>query len=416
MRILHVNKFLYRRGGAEGYLLDLAALQRDAGHAVEFFGMDHPENLPMRYSRHFPAHVEYEPTPAAVSARLALAGRMLWCRSAQRGMAAVVDDFAPDVIHFHNIYHHLSPSVIRAATASGATLVMTLHDYKLVCPTYRFLDQGAICTACVHGGLRQAPLRRCKDGSLAASALAAFEVGAHRLAGAYAPLDALVCPSRFLHGQLTAAGIHRDRLVHVDNFTSVDVPQRAGAGEGIVYAGRLSPEKGIDVLIRALARLPDARLDIAGDGSSRAALVDLADAAAPGRIRFHGRLDTDRLRLLLAGARVSVLPARWLENQPLAVLESFAAGVPVVASALGGIPELIEPGPCGALVPPQDPAALAAALGDYLADPDRARVHGHAARARVLAQHAPAAHLRAITALYGDIRATRSPAAVETPA
>lgn len=408
MRVLHVNKFLYRRGGAEGYLLDLADLQRAAGHEVEFFGMDHPENLPMRYARHFPSHVEYEPTPPGLRDRVALAGRMLWCRSAEQGMAAVVADFAPDVVHFHNIYHHLSPSVIRPAARSGAALVMTLHDYKLACPTYRFLDQGRICTACVRGGLRQAPRRRCKDGSLAASTLAAGEVGLHRLLGSYAALDALVCPSRFLREQMHAAGVLRDRLVQVDNFTTLAVPQRAGAGEGIVYAGRLSPEKGVDVLIRALRRLPTARLDIAGDGPSRAGLTELAEGTAPGRVRFHGRLDTAGLRGLLAGARVSALPARWLENQPLAVLESFAAGVPVVASRLGGIPELIESGPCGRVVPPDDPAALAAALASYLDDPAAAQAHGRAARERVVARHAPSAHLEAIAAVYGDIRAARA--------
>ena len=160
--------------------------------------------------------------------------------------------------------------------------------------------------------------------------------------------------------RLAEGGIATDRLVHLLNGTPVDVPVRIGAGAGILSAGRLAPEKGVDVLIHAVAVLPQARLEIAGDGPDRAALTSLAARVAPGRVTFHGRLDSAALQELTARARVTALPARWLENQPLAVLESYAAQVPVVASALGGIPELVD-ATSGTGVPPTDPAALAAA-------------------------------------------------------
>src|SRR5436305_2494178 len=108
MRILHVNKFLYRRGGAEGYMEDVAALQQAAGHQVAFFGMDHPENDPMEFAPHFPSFVELEPPPSGIVGTVKGMGRMLWSTSARRGIAAVLDEFAPDMVHFHNIYHQLS--------------------------------------------------------------------------------------------------------------------------------------------------------------------------------------------------------------------------------------------------------------------------------------------------------------------
>jgi hypothetical protein len=128
VRILHVNKFLYRRGGAEGYLLDLAGLQVAAGHEVEFFGMRHPQNPAYRYEHLFPGHVELEPPPPG-PARVAAAARMLWSPAARRGMDAVVRAFQPDVVHLHNIYHQLSPSVLRPLAELGVPAVMTLHDY-----------------------------------------------------------------------------------------------------------------------------------------------------------------------------------------------------------------------------------------------------------------------------------------------
>src|SRR5262245_21492724 len=117
MRILHVNKFLYRRGGAEAYMQDLAALQAAAGHDVEFFGMTHPENDRCTYERFFPSYIELEPPPPALGAKLRAAARMVWSRESQRGMAETLDAYRPDVVHLHNVYHQLSPSVLQPVKA-----------------------------------------------------------------------------------------------------------------------------------------------------------------------------------------------------------------------------------------------------------------------------------------------------------
>ena len=404
MRILQVNKFLYRRGGAEGYLLDLAEQQRAAGHEVEYFGMAHPDNLPMRYAAHFPTHVEFEPPPPDPRGRAELVGRMLWSRQAYRGIGAVIADFAPDVVHMHNIYHQLSPSMIRASVKAGVPVVMTLHDYKLACPTYQFLDQGVICTACVGGSLTSAVKRRCKDGSLAASTIAAVEVGAHRLLKSYDPVATFVCPSAFLRDQMVAAGLHPGKMVHLDNFTDTQVPVRDAAGSGVLFAGRLSREKGVDVLIEAAGVLATdvsgVLVDIVGDGPERGELEHLAQRVALGAVRFHGRVSAQDVRAHLRAARVSAVPSRWYENQPLSVLEAFASGVPVVGSALGGLTDLITPSVDGALVPAEDALALAAALRPYLADAELSLRQGAAARERALARHEPVAHAARIEEIY----------------
>lgn len=407
MRILHVNKFLYRRGGAEGYLLDLAALQRQAGHEVELFGMQHPDNEPQRFEEHFPTEKEFEPAPPAARDRLALVGRLAWSTSAAKGMSQVLDAFKPDVVHAHNIYHQLSPSVLRPAAERNIPVVMTLHDYKLVCPTYQFLDRGELCTACVTGGPMQAVRRRCKDGSLAASGAAALEVWAHRKTGAYSPVSRFICPSQFLAEQVRLAGVFPERLTVIDNFTQTSgIAPADSAGQDLVYFGRLSHEKGVDTLINAVAKMASGNssqpvtLHIAGDGPERASLQTLAARVAPDQVRFHGRLARTELVELVRGALVSVVPSRWYENQPLSVLESFACGVPVVGTRLGGLPDLISDGETGRLVPHDDPAALATALSELVDHPSEAHRMGQAARVLAERRFSPETHMEAVDKAY----------------
>lgn len=408
MRILHVNKFLHRRGGAEGYLLDLAALQRRSGDEVAFFGMDHPENDQECAGTPAP-YAEFDPPPGGARAKAVLAGRMIWSRSAARGMEQALAEFRPDVVHAHNIYHQLSPSVVHAAARRGVPVVMTLHDYKLACPTYQLLDDGRPCTACIGGGLWQAARRGCRDGSRAASAVAAVEVGLHRRLGAYDGVRCLIAPSRFLADTMAAAGVYPDRLRVLANFTDLDVPVRSGPATGaVVYAGRLSAEKGVDTLLRAIGLVarelgpaPEVLLDVAGDGPDRSALEALALEVAPGRVRFHGRLPRAELTTVVADATVSAVPSRWHENQPLAVLESFALGVPVVTTDLGGLPELVDES-TGWVRAADDVAGLAEALVEALRDPAAARCRGRRAREIAERRHDPGRHLAGVRDIYEE--------------
>jgi glycosyltransferase involved in cell wall biosynthesis len=411
MRILHVNKFLHRKGGAEGYMLDLADLQRQHGHEVAFYGMDHPNND--QVSAGTPAsYAEFEPAPDGVTAKVALAGRMIWSRQAAKGMDEAIAAFRPDVVHAHNIYHQLSPSVVHAAARRDVPVVLTMHDYKLACPTYKFLDHGKPCTACVTKGPWEAARRGC-NGSRAGSTVAAIEVSLHRRFGAYDGVRRFISPSRFLAEQMTAAGIYPDRIRVQSNFTDIDLePRTAEATGAAVFAGRLSSEKGVDTLVRAIGRAAGALedrdgvlLDVAGDGPERDELEALAETVAPGRVRFHGHMARADLQDLIRSAAVSVVPSRWHENQPLAVLESFALGVPVLGTDLGGLPEMVDD-ETGWVVPANDDEAMSAALVRALSDPWGTHQRGVNARERVEERHAPSTHLAAIEAIYEEAGVT----------
>jgi glycosyltransferase involved in cell wall biosynthesis len=404
MKILHVNKFLYRRGGAEAYMLDLALLQQERGHEVEYFGMQYPENEPHRFEGLFPSRVDFDPPPASLREKVSGAGRLLWSPSAARGMEAILEAFQPDLVHLHNIYHQLSPSVLRPIGAAGIPAVMTLHDYKLACPTYRFLDHGKICEACLPHRFWSPLIRRCNAGSFSASALNGLEMTVHTAAGLYGHVHRFACPSRFLAKKMREGRVYPERLRWIPNFVDVEaIRPKDAPGGSVVCAGRLSDEKGVDILIRAAAGYPRLRIDIAGEGPAREELERLASAIGVAeRVRFHGRLPASELQALLRTASVMALPSRWYENMPLAVLEAFAAGLPVVASNLGGLPELVEQDVDGHVVPAEDPEALGDALDSLVGDPDRAFSMGRAGRVKAEVSFGPGPHLERLDAIYGE--------------
>jgi glycosyltransferase involved in cell wall biosynthesis len=417
LRILHVNKFLYRRGGAEAYMEDAAALAREAGHEVGFFGMQHPENTHNELARHFPPYIEFDDPPAGRLEQARTAARMVWSVSALRGMQGAVAEFQPDVVHLHNIYHHLSPSILRPLARLGIPAVMTLHDYKLACPSYLFMDKGQPCEACLGGKFGQAIRRRCKGGSLASSALLAGELAIHTQLGAYSPVDVFICPSRFILGKMQAAGVFPDRLRLLHHF----VDASSGSGPAVrrphgpvLFVGRLSQEKGPDLLVDAASRVPAGhQIVIAGDGPMREQLEQRAEQVAPGRVTFLGRVSKQRVTELMSEAAALVAPSRCYENQPLGVLEALAAGVPVVGAALGGIAEIVDDGVFGSLFPAGDAAALGAALAGLLEDPDRAARMGRLGREAVTADYSAQVHLQGLERLYAEASARHGASLVE---
>jgi glycosyltransferase involved in cell wall biosynthesis len=283
------------------------------------------------------------------------------------------------VAHLHNIYHHLSPSLLPVLRRHGVPTVMTLHDLRLLCPAIHMLRDGEVCERCRGGRYHQAVLGRCVKDSRAASLLAAVETAHQRGRRLYEDtVGTFLCPSRFYADKYAAWGFPPDKLRHLPNFVDLDFwhPDRlpdAPVRDACVYFGRISREKGLRVLLDAQALWeqghadgsiaePPLRLLIAGDGPclgnlrARLALLQLET------VEVLGPLDVAGLRRILARARCSVLPSTWYENGPMAALESLACGVPLVGTDLGGTPEMIEDGVSGVVVPAGDETALLAGL------------------------------------------------------
>ncbi len=243
---------------------------------------------------------------------------------------------------------------------------MTLHDYKLACPSYQMLDHGQLCDACVEGSRLSPVRRRCKSGSLGASALLAFESAVHHRLGAYDPVDVFISPSRFLADVMRRAGIAPERLNVINHFVEMpDSTGQAAERDGFIVAGG-SPTRRASTPSSGRWRCmdPAVTLHVAGDGPERSALEDLAADVAPGRVVFHGRLEKAALQELVGSCTAAVVPSRWHENQPMAILESYAAQVPVVVTNLGGMPELVHDGIDGLVVPHEGPRCAGEGPGD----------------------------------------------------
>ena len=396
-----VHSFHHPRGGDTTYGRALTGWLQARGHEVAPLAARHPDNEPSAWETRWPSWVD--PLHArGLLDRGHMALRMAWSRQAARATADLVASWRPDIAHVQHLHHHLSPSVLQALHRAGVPVVWTVHDYELICPSGLLWVAGAACERCRGHHYQQAVLHRCKWGQTLPSVAVALEKELHHRIGTWQLVDRYLCPSRYLADTLVRFGLPQDRVMHLPNALD-RLPEDAAArvdepGEGWLYAGRLTEEKGPQVALQAARRLPHHRLLVVGSGPFEAVLRDKARDLP--WVRFLGQLPRAELARLLPTVRAVAVPSLWPENLPYAVLEAQAAGRAVVASAVGGIPEQIDDGVDGRLVPPGDPAALARALAPLLSDADTARALGRAGRARVARDYAPQPHVERIEEVY----------------
>lgn len=309
-------------------------------------------------------------------------------------VAAAVRRSGARVVHAHNVHPTLGWRALAAARAAGAPVVLHLHNYRLVCAVGTCFTQGAECTRCHGRDTRPGVRRRCRGNPVEVAVYGAgLALWQRRLVE---QADAFVVPSAFARDRLHALGAPLGEHVHVVGHVVRDWVERSTAGDGAyaLIAARLMQEKGVDVAIEACAAA-GVPLVVAGDGPDRTALE--AQAAASGaEVTFTGAVDAARLAELRAGAGLALVPSRFAETFGLAAAEAMGAGLPVVASRVGALPELVEP---DGLVAPGDPAALAAAI--------RVRFADAAAGARALEQArtalAPGPVATALKRLYAEL-------------
>ena len=402
MRILLVNKYNYLYGGTERYLFNLKRLLESKGHTVAVFAMQHPANRPATYAPCFVPRVDFRALTLLDYPSLPL--RVIWFPLAARRIARVLDDFYPDLVHLSNIYHQLSPSILVPIHRRNIPIVHTLHDYKLICPNYLLYTRGAPCTRCKSGNYFQAVRHRCLHGSLAWSTLAAVEMTLHKAWHVYERhVASFITPSAFLKDTAQSFGIPAKQILHIPHplYPQEHAVSQSDGGY-LAYIGRLSHEKGLPTLLRAMRQLPQAQLLIVGEGEGamRPALERKVAEWKLTNVQFAGYLTGQALDDALASARFTVLPSEWYENFPFSILESLAAGKPVVASRIGGIPELIDDGQNGLLFSPGAESELADCLRHLWNNPEETRRMGLNGRHKVLTLYSPENHYRQLEPLY----------------
>lgn len=408
MRILMVHSFHHARGGDTTYTRALTRGLIERGHDVSPLAMRHPDNDPSTWEARFPRWVTPR-TAQRLSDRTVQALSCVWSAEAAWSARGIARDLHPDVVHVQHLHRHLTPSILPPLRKAGAAIVWTVHDYELICPSGLLFTQGAPCERCRGHHYTQAIRHRCKWGELGPSVGVAVEKAIHRLAGVWDLVDRFLCPSRALADAMIRFGVPHQRVEHLPNPVAAPMHPAAmptSATAGWMVAGRLTEEKGVHVAIEAASRLPEHPLRICGDGPWRTQLERRA-ADIPW-VQFLGHQPQDEMAHRLNEARVVAVPSIWPENFPFAVSEAQAMARPVVASAIGGVPEMITHGVDGMLVPPGDPDALAGAVHALLGDPGLAEALGRAGHSRVRRRLCPAEHLRVIEDHYFQARSFRA--------
>ena len=397
MKILLANKFFFRNGGSEVVMFQERDYLLASGHQVVDFSMRDERNLPSDYADQFIERQDYR--GGGKWSKLKSAASMIHSPEAVRRISALIQATRPDLVHCHNIYHQLTPSIIGAAKKLGIPVVLTLHDYKPVCPVYNRLSQGKPCSACIDGDFTQVMKRRCADGSLGKSALLYAEAAVQRMLGNYEQVDAFIAPSRFMQESIShRIPVEKVRLLY--NGMDTEGVHGTGADDGYaLYLGRLSAEKGVDTLLQAHASsLNGWKLVVAGTGPLEAELRLTYKHAS-----FIGHVTGDRLREVIDRASVVVVPSEWYENCPMSVLEAMAYGKPVVGSRMGGIPELVLDGETGFLFEAGSVDGLRACLDQLMQDGNLRRRLGANARQRVQADFSIDGHNTGLMDIYESI-------------
>jgi glycosyltransferase involved in cell wall biosynthesis len=403
-RLLSINNYYYRRGGSEAVYFEHNRLFENAGWEVVPFSIRNSLNLATPWSTHFVPDTESASSPIAKIRHAADAIYSLQAARRIRSLAALVK---PEIAHAHNIYHHLSPSVLVEMHRRHIPVVLTLHDLKLVCPAYKMHTQGAICEACRGGALRNVIKNRCIKDSTAMSALVWLESTVHRSLDLYArSVSRFVVPSRFFESKLSEWGVDTRKFAYIPNSIDVDAFEPVGSyGDPFVYLGRLVSEKGVATLIRAAAKA-QVRLRIIGTGPEEAALQRLAGELG-GQVEFTGYLGGAALRAALSSARAVVVPSEWYENAPISVMEASALARPIIGANIGGIPELIIAGETGYVFKSGDVDSLVEVLREVQALPTaRLQSLGAAGREWMRTEFAPSSYRDRMLKLYEDIGVT----------
>jgi glycosyltransferase involved in cell wall biosynthesis len=397
VKILLANKFFFRNGGSEVVLFQERDFLLHAGHEVVDFSMQDGRNIESPYAAHFANRQDYR--RGGKFGKIQSAISLVHSPEAVRKIEMLIEKTRPDIVHCHNIYHQLTPSIIGAAKKLGVPVVLTLHDYKLVCPTYVRLRDGRGCSDCLGGDFFNVVKHRCADGSLGKSTLLYAEAMIQKYLGNYEKVDVMIAPSRFMQEAIShriPAG--RTRLLY--NGVNTSTIRMSGADEGYaLYLGRLSSEKGVRTLLEAHATSDkNWPLVVAGTGPLEESLKRQYNKA-----KFIGHVSGAQLHEVIDRSAVVVVPSEWYENCPMSILEAMAYGKPVVGSRMGGIPELVVDGETGLLFDAGSVEQLQGQLNKLMLNFELRQSMAHRARLRAEQEFSLDKHNSGLMAIYESL-------------
>jgi glycosyltransferase involved in cell wall biosynthesis len=385
MKILIAHSFYRVSGGEDTYVR----------RQVELLGRDHSVSLIAERNEE-------------LGSGFRTTGRMLFSRAKKREVKAAIRDFDPDVVHVHNAYPAFGPAIHLAAHELGVPLVTTVHNFRMRCPNAYMFTEGQLCIRCEKGAYVNAVLHRCFPTKKQAAAYAGV-LWIHRfMLDLEKRVGTFVAPSRFMGDRLLAWGIAEERVRIIPHFIEPYPGASSLPGHHGIYVGRLSSEKGVDILLEALRLAGDPPFLIVGDGPFEQVLRTLAQKFGLRNTEFTGRMDHHQVEQTLKGSRFLVMPSLWHETFGLVALEAMALGRPLLVTRRGALPELVTSG-AGLLCEAGNPRDMATHITRLLQDDDLCSGMGAKGIALSLSEFHPSRHLdRLLTSYRAEVEPANS--------
>jgi glycosyltransferase involved in cell wall biosynthesis len=362
MKILFVNKFLYRNGGSETYIFKLGEYLKSQNHEIQYFGMEHERRCVGNNINAYTSSMDFH--KGGKLSKLHYPIKTIYSIESRKKIRLVLDDFQPDIIHLNNFNYQLTPSVIleidkyKKRTGRKVKIVFTAHDYQLVCPNHMMSNPQTHenCEKCLGGKFVSCVKGKCIHGSFLNSVIGSLEAYLWNMKGIYKSIDIMICCSQFVKSKLDSNPVFAKKTITLHNFIDDVLWTDTIKKDYVLYFGRYSEEKGIKTLLNVCKTLPDVNFIFAGTGPLKSEISHVPN------IKDVGFQNGKALETLIREARFSVYPSEWYENCPFSVMESQTYGTPVLGANIGGIPELIDAGRTGELFKSGDEANLKAAI------------------------------------------------------
>lgn len=371
MKILMVNKFLYPNGGSETYIFKLGEELVRKGHEVEYFGMEHEGRVVGNHAQSYTSGMDFH---TGKLQKLLYPFRIIYSVEARKKLRRVLEDFEPDVVHLNNFNFQLTPSIIYEIRSFDkkrgrkTALIYTAHDYQWVCPNHMFRipADGELCMRCSSGRYGYCARYKCIHNSRIKSILGSVEGSLYHRLKTYRMVDRIICPSEFMNQALSRSPQLGDKTVTMHNFLEKAPDRKEGVKKDyVLYLGRYAEEKGVRTLLEVCSQLRDIPFVFAGSGPLKEEISTLPN------IEDRGFVSGEELEQTIREARFMVFPSSWYENCPFSVMEAQMYGTPVLASDIGGTPELIREGATGELFPVGDVRQLRERLEELWRDRER---------------------------------------------
>jgi glycosyltransferase involved in cell wall biosynthesis len=384
MKILIVHNTYQQPGGEDTVFRQERDLLRRTGHEV------------VTYERS-----NFEVDSFSGLKRVVLIKEVIWNSTTRQDFKQVLRREKPDVVHVHNTFMRISPSIYGACQDAEIPVVQSLHNYRLLCPAANFFREGKVCEECLTDGLTRGISHACYRDSKVATATVAAMLTLHRGLGTWRKLvHTFVALSEFSRQRFIAGGLPAEKITVKPNFVDPDPGERTSEGDYAIFVGRLSEEKGLDTLLAAFEQTSQVPLIVVGDGPPLEGLKAQVERRRINNVSFRGRLPRHETWDALKGARFLVLPSECYENFPMAMAEAFACGVPVICSRLGAMQELVADQQTGIHFNPTDAKDLAAKIAWAWSHPAELSQMGKRARLEYEAKYTAEKNYLLLMELY----------------